>query len=122
MRKKLGYQKPLGFIIGFDNLINLDQWYKWNKLLKWCHLIVLSRYLKKKDIYNRNLKIWIENHKTTNYILLKQKPSGHIFFSDTPCVNISSTKIRFFLKNNLSCCNFIPISVINYIKKHKLYI
>ncbi|XBC40636.1 MAG: nicotinate-nucleotide adenylyltransferase [Buchnera aphidicola (Nurudea yanoniella)] len=122
LRNMFGYKRPLGFIIGLDNLINLDKWHKWNKLLEWCHLIILPRYSTKKYIKNKKLKKWIKDHKTTSYTSLYKKPFGYIFFSDTPYINISSTKIRYFLKNNLCCLNFIPISIINYIKKYKLYI
>ncbi|XBC43583.1 MAG: hypothetical protein U0T59_02025 [Buchnera aphidicola (Meitanaphis flavogallis)] len=122
IRKEIGSKKPLGLIIGSDNLITLDKWYKWKELLQWCHLIILARYLHQPNIISKILKQWIKTHIIKNYILLKERPFGHIFFSNTPYINISSTYIRTSLKNNFSCLNLLPISVINYIKTHKLYI
>ncbi|XBC37927.1 MAG: hypothetical protein U0T60_02045 [Buchnera aphidicola (Meitanaphis microgallis)] len=108
--------------MGLDNLIHLDKWYKWKELLKWCHLIILQRSMYKLYINNKILKNWIEENITKHYFFLHNHPSGYIFFSNTPHINISSTKIRTFLKNNFSCLNLLPTSVIKYIKKYKLYI
>ncbi|XBC42045.1 MAG: hypothetical protein U0T57_02045 [Buchnera aphidicola (Kaburagia rhusicola rhusicola)] len=108
--------------MGSDNLITLDKWYKWKELLKWCHLIILTRYLHQPEIISNILKKWIKTHIIKNYILLQERPFGCIFFSNTPYINISSTYIRISLKNNFSCLHLLPISVINYIKTHKLYI
>ncbi|XBC44642.1 MAG: hypothetical protein U0W94_02095 [Buchnera aphidicola (Schlechtendalia peitan)] len=107
--------------MGFDNLITLNKWYKWTELLKWCHLIILTRTVHKKYIMNNTLKHWIRINTTKNCLLLHKSPSGYIFFANTPNINISSTKIRALLKNNSYYSHFLPISVANYIKKHKLY-
>ncbi|WP_410051763.1 nicotinate-nicotinamide nucleotide adenylyltransferase [Buchnera aphidicola] len=108
--------------MGLDNLVTLNQWHKWKELLIYCHLIVLPRTLHKKHIKNNILKAWVKNKTTRNYLLLHSNSNGYIFFSNTPYVNISSTKIRLLLKNNFSCPNLLPISVIHYIKKYNLYI
>ncbi|XBC38058.1 MAG: nicotinate-nicotinamide nucleotide adenylyltransferase [Buchnera aphidicola (Floraphis meitanensis)] len=122
LRKTIGYKQSLGFIIGLDNLINLDKWHQWQELLKWCHLIILRRSLNKQYTQNNILKNWIQNHATTDYSILNKNPFGHIFFSNTPYIDISSTQIRKLVKNKYSCAHLLPVSIINYIQKHKLYI
>ncbi|HXK00569.1 MAG TPA: nicotinate (nicotinamide) nucleotide adenylyltransferase, partial [Buchnera sp. (in: enterobacteria)] len=91
IRKKIGYNKPLCFIIGEDNLIFINQWKNWNTLLHFCHLLIFRR-----NIYNKNkmkpiIKKWIKKNTIKNYHLLHQYSSGLIFFSNTPYINISST-------------------------------
>jgi len=72
-------------------------------------------------VINGILKNWMKKHITKNYYLLHDNPSGYIFFSKTPKIDISSTKIRYFLKNKFPCSHLLPIPVINYIRKHHLY-
>ena len=37
------YSKPLAFIIGSDNILDIPHWYNWQKLLKICRLLIGER-------------------------------------------------------------------------------
>lgn len=120
IRKKIGYLKPLFFIIGQDNLELFDTWKDWKKILLLTHLIILPRKCtEKKNIF---LKKWINSHMTNNIKLLHYQTAGLIFFSKIPLINISSSQIRdnYFQGKNSS--QLLPYAVQQYINLKKLYL
>jgi len=52
IRKKIGYLRPLCFIIGEDNLQNLYLWKDWQKIILCAHLLICPRTHIKKKIMN----------------------------------------------------------------------
>jgi len=89
-------------IIGFDNLITFDAWYKPDEILEIVELVVMKR------TYDKEIK------KTHKYYAEAQ-------FVDTPTIEISATEIRERVSKNLPIEYFVPHSVEEYIKEHKLY-
>lgn len=89
-------------IIGYDNLIVFHKWYKPDKILELCKLLVLHREVdkepEKKNIY------------FDKAILL-----------DTPTIDISSTDIRLRLANDLPIDELVPLKVKEYIYKNRIY-
>ena len=89
-------------IIGYDNLIVFHKWYKPDKILELCKLVVLHREVdkepEKKNIYFDKAELL-----------------------DTPLVDISSTEIRLRLANNLPIDDLVPLKVKEYIYKNGLY-
>ncbi|PPI88043.1 nicotinic acid mononucleotide adenylyltransferase [Candidatus Pantoea edessiphila] len=121
IRKEIGNDKSIAFIIGYDSFLNLTQWYRWQDLFSLCHLLVFNRdgYLldrQKKQIFH-----FINKHIIHEVKYLYLKPSGYIWFANTPFFNISSTKIKLLLSQKKKCDNLLPLSVFNYINFHKLY-
>lgn len=101
------YKKDeLYLILGADNLINLDKWKNYDKILKY-NLIVLNRA--SIDVFRYLNQL----NKNTNYIVV----------NDLPNIDISSTMIRKKLKqkdyNNI--LKLIDERVYKYIEKHNLY-
>lgn len=119
IRLKIGFLKPLCFIIGEDNLNNLNLWKNWKEILSYVHLLILPRHTIKKN--NDELKKWIFLHTIKNKIYLHQKPFGFIFFSSIPSIKISSTQIRQNFNNGKSSRKFLPIEVEKYIFLKNLY-
>lgn len=107
------------FIIGEDNLNNLNLWKNWKEILSYVHLLILPRHTIKKN--NDELKKWIFLHTIKNKIYLHQKPFGFIFFSSIPSIKISSTQIRQNFNNGKSSRKFLPIEVEKYIFLKNLY-
>ena len=88
----------LYLIIGADNLINLDKWKDYQKLLKY-KIIIMNR---------NDIKI--------NEYLYKYPNNNFIIVKDFPYINISSSEIRNKLNNK-----YLDRDVINYIKNNNLY-
>ena len=95
--------KNLNFsiIMGEDNLVGLENWKNYNKILE-----------SKICVYPR------ENQKTKNY---KLKNHESVVFSDAPFMRISSSEIRDLIKNNNDISHLVPDQIFEYISKNGLY-
>lgn len=95
--------KNLNFsiIMGEDNLVGLENWKNYNKILE-----------SKIYVYPR------ENQKTKNY---KLKNHESVVFSDAPFMRISSSEIRDLIKKNNDISHLVPDQIFEYISKNGLY-
>lgn len=98
---KISYT-DIELIIGYDNLLVFHKWYKPEKILELCKLIVLHREVdkipeKKNQFYDKAVIL------------------------DTPTIEISSTEIRNRVSNNLQIDYLVPLKVKEYIYKNGLY-
>ena len=89
-------------IIGFDNLIVFDKWYRPDDILKLAKVVVMKR-----EIDN----IPIKHNKYFNSVILLE----------TALIDISSTEIRERVKNSASIDYLVSSNVKEYIFKHGLY-
>ncbi len=89
-------------IIGFDQLVEFDKWYKAEEIIKEAQLVVLKRE--------------IDTPEATNIFSEKAE------FVDTPTIDISGTEIRNRIRAGLSIEYLVPKIVADYIKQEKLYL
>lgn len=99
----------IGFIIGSDNLKELDTWQKADELTKDFKIYVLER---DKDSIEEIIK--------SNEFLNKNK-QAFIKAKDNITSNLSSTFVRNKLKNSKSVKYLTPDEVVAYIEENKLY-
>jgi len=92
----------LELIIGFDNLIVFDKWYRPDDILQLATVVVMKR-----EIDN----IPIKHNKYFNSVILLE----------TTLIDISSTEIRERVKNGESIDYLVPTKVKEYISQHGLY-
>ncbi|TSA29526.1 MAG: nicotinate (nicotinamide) nucleotide adenylyltransferase [Ignavibacteriales bacterium] len=92
----------LELIIGFDNLIVFDKWFRPDDILQLATVVVMKR-----EIDNIPVK---HNKYFDSTILL-----------ETSLIDISSTEIRVRVKNNETIDYLVPSKVKEYISKHGLY-
>ncbi len=90
-------------IIGYDNLIVFDKWYKPDEILSLVKLIVMKRSIDKE-------------------VEIKHKYFEKAIILNTPTIEISSTDIRDRVKNNIAIDFLVPQKVKEYIIKNKLYL
>ncbi len=112
---------PIAFIIGQDSLLTLYKWHDWDSFLDLCHLLVLARPGYYPHFKRPDLQQWLESHRITNAMLLRQKLHGYIYLAHTPELNISSTEIRKRHHNRLKYDHLLPCAVHRYIELHGLY-
>lgn len=99
------YSKNLYIIIGSDNLLNISNWTNYKYLLENHYFIVINRF-NYNDLAIINEKYYDYKDK---FIIIDYKNE------------ISSTKVREMIKNNLSVDELLPNEVLNYIKMNNLY-
>ncbi len=108
MKKKLGSQKELWFIMGWDSILSLPRWQDPERLLELCKLVAAPRPgFPKPDIR----------------LLEPQLPgiSRRTFVMDQPLIDVSATAIRDRVRQGLSISNMVPEPVEKYIQERGLY-
>jgi len=87
-------------ILGTDNIENFHQWKNYEE--------ILNKYF-----------IYVYPRDSENFEQEIDHP--HIIYVDAPILPISATKIRSFLQQKKMVINYLPTSVIQYIKEKRLY-
>jgi nicotinate-nucleotide adenylyltransferase len=109
LQSQLGAETELVFILGWDSLAELPQWWEPARLIEMCYLIAVPR-----PGYSR------PKLKTMNAAI--PGISQRIMLLDEPEIDISATVIRERVARGLSIRHLVPEPVNRYIKQHKLYI
>ena len=103
--KKFDIEGKINFIIGTDAFEKIETWYKTNELKKIVEFIVFIRG---------------NDFDTSKLESLKNK--GYVFKLDIlPFEDISSTQLRYNVKNGKDIKTYTNKEVEEYIKKHGLY-
>ncbi|MFM2344656.1 MAG: hypothetical protein RLZZ210_1267 [Pseudomonadota bacterium] len=128
------------FTLGFDQLINLHTWHKWQELTQYANLYILQRNsnninnlnfnkFEYKDnllnAINQEILAWIKPKlKTINELSTSNNLSGDVILDDWQPLNISSTKVRELIKQSdwQSLEQYLDKDVIKYIIKYNLYV
>ena len=106
LRKQLGNEASLFFILGRDTLAGLHLWKEPKKLVQLCRLVVAPR-LGSKDL----------KHLETSIPGLLDK----VIQLDMPVIGISSAEIRQRMAQGLSVRYLVPHEVEKYIAEQKVY-
>ena len=105
LRKIFNIDEKIKFIIGTDAFRKIESWYEADKLKDLVHFLILYR--------DNNFK-----NEEFDYFALK----GYDFeFLPLEFEEISSTKIRFDIKNGIIPNGMLPEKVEEYIIKNELY-
>ena len=109
LREQLDSGDELFFILGWDSLAGLPEWYDPSGLIKLCYLVAAPRpgYLRP------DLKAMEE---------LIPALSQRVMLMEKPEVDISASAIRDRVARGLSVRHLVPEPVNGYIKQHKLYL
>jgi nicotinate-nucleotide adenylyltransferase len=107
LRKQLGSEASLFFILGRDTLAELSLWKEPKKLVQLCKLVVAPR-LGSKDL----------KHLETSIPGLLDK----VIQLDMPVIGISSAEIRQRIAQGLSVRYLVPDEVEKYITEQKIYL
>lgn len=123
LRDELGKYAVLCLIMGSDAFVKLDTWHHWQKLLDYCHIILVQRpnFAPDQPRLSAELTALLHDHYTENVDDLTEKTNGYIHMQKITPLEISATKIRESLKAGHSVRYLMPDNVIAYIATHKLY-
>lgn len=120
LRKELGSATPVCMVMGMDSFLSLDQWFRFDEYLTYCHIIVVAR-----PGYhfqpNQTLKRLLAKHQVALKSDILAQPAGGILVHELTPLSISATHIRALLAKGQSPRYLLPDSVWEYIQQHKLY-
>ncbi|MGN0367192.1 MAG: nicotinate (nicotinamide) nucleotide adenylyltransferase [Wujia sp.] len=97
------------FVIGDDSLFSIHTWYRFEDILKLCHILVAARVEATKEIECKILELQ-SRYPFANIKMMSMKPFP-----------VSSSEIRIRCQNNEDLTGLVPTTVQNYINENKLY-
>lgn len=110
-------------IIGTDALANMTDWYNWQEIINYCHILVVNRSEMSvfTQIWNPKITKLIKDHSTTQLKDLQCKRAGSIYFISMSMIDISSSMVRQYIKNKKNLDGIIPFQIEKYILENLLY-
>jgi len=99
----------LFFILGWDNLSQLPQWYQPSRLITMCHLVAVPR----------------PGYPRPDLKALEASIPGlsqRVILLDKPNIDITASSIRDRVAQGVSIHSLVPEPVEAYIEQHKLYV
>ncbi|QTS83885.1 nicotinate-nucleotide adenylyltransferase [Coxiella endosymbiont of Amblyomma nuttalli] len=116
-------RQSLCFIMATDELLRFNQWYHYQAILRYCHLIIVNR-----PNYPLSKKKWLNElllqHQTNKEEDLSYIQSGKIIIKHLSPSKISATEIRYFLRegDDTAVKQLLPAQVFDYVKGKHLYL
>jgi len=120
IRAEVGKAASVCWLIGLDQLNRLDQWYRWQHLTDYAHLVVLQRpgVVSEPSLPVRR---FLEAHLTEEIEDLRAAPGGRLYRLQIDMLDISASEIRCKLAHGMAVDDLLPSRVNAYIREHKLY-
>lgn len=121
LRKQVGNEVAIYFLIGGDSLCSLDTWDYWTELPNLTNFVVANRngydleQIKNKKLYNIINKNRIDDLSDQVY------PAGKFYMLNYTPQNVSSTFIRNQVLKRADISDLVPNAVANYIVQRHLY-
>ncbi len=103
--------------IGTDAFNQLEDWYCWQQLFDYAHIIVMTR----PNTETKRIGSFLYTRLVTMREELTSQPAGKLFFQSVTGLDISARKIRTLKAYKSNLHFLLPDSVINYINVHNLY-
>jgi nicotinate-nucleotide adenylyltransferase len=108
---------PLYLILGTDAFYGLTTWHRWQELLDFTHIIVMTRP-GEKTVMPTALAGWqIVDANNIDPTTL----TGKVYRCDVSQLDISATQIRTLLADNKSPQFLLPEAVLSYARAEKIY-
>ncbi|MCU7835932.1 MAG: nicotinate-nucleotide adenylyltransferase [gamma proteobacterium symbiont of Taylorina sp.] len=119
---------PLCLLMGMDAFSGIENWYHWQELLNYAHIIVSQRPdtdFHAQELWSDSLSAFYQEHKyqkcKTGSKNIHNSLCGKIQLETVTQLSISATDIRDRLKNKQSIRFLVPESIINLIECYNLY-
>ena len=121
LRAELGDTEPLCFCIGLDSLLSFNSWDRWRQFLDIAHLVVAVRPGWEMP-QGGEIADWVAAHHAAGPEELANSPAGRILIEEMTLLPVSATRLRRSLAKGESVRYLTPDSVIDYIRKRRLYV
>ena len=112
--------RALCLLLGMDQFVTLDAWYRWTELFELVHIAVAKR--PHVDIPRHGpVAAVLRERKASQASALAATPAGRIVMVDAPALEISSTRVRTLLEQGRNARYLIPDIVLEFIQHEGLY-
>lgn len=121
LRAEIGMQRPMVWLMGADAFLGLPRWHEWQALFELVHFAVITRP-------NFNLPQAQMPPPLAHALLQRRRerlpdsPYGSIVQLSTTALDIASTTIRSLISRGHSPRYLLPSTVLDYIRRHSLYL
>ena len=109
--------QALLLFIGTDAFNQLNQWYHWQQLFDFAHIVVMTR----PNFYHQALNDFFIACHTDNPADLTHNLAGKLYFQAISQLDISASSIRQMLATQHSPRFLLPDAVLDFIKLNQLY-
>lgn len=122
VRAELGPEASIVFLMGADQLQQLDTWRDWQSLFDLAHIGVAARpgYALADAALPASVATVFQQRLGT-LAQLRNQPSGHAYLAQALDVDISATQVRAALQRGEPANSLISPVVLDYIQQHNLY-
>lgn len=97
------------FIVGADSLDYMDSWREPERIFSVCHVAAVNRAgISEKELTEKKRQ-------------LEEMYNAKITLVDMPALNVSSTRLRTWVRQGQSIRYWVPEAVFQYIQQHRLY-
>jgi len=112
----------LAWLIGADSFCSLPTWHRWRELFSLTHFVVTARpgYELEASIPDELRDDW-NRRRTADPRALTARPAGAVLVQSVEPQPISASDLRRRLAAGLDVRGLLPVSVIDYIRSHRLY-
>jgi nicotinate-nucleotide adenylyltransferase len=122
VRAELGPDACIVFLMGADQLQQLDSWRDWRRLFDYAHIGVGARPGFSLADAALPAAVAEELEKRRGSMeQLRSTPSGLVYLTEALAVDISATQIRMALQLGEQASSLISPVVLDYIQQHNLY-
>jgi nicotinate-nucleotide adenylyltransferase len=121
-RAEAGPETPLVFLVGADQLMALDTWRDWRRLLGLAHFGVAARPGHPIDPGAMSPALLEEYRaRQAGPAELGSRPAGHICVYPVSPLDISSSEVRKAIAAGHEPLDLVPPKVLDYIRSRRLY-
>jgi nicotinate-nucleotide adenylyltransferase len=122
LRDELGPQASIVFLIGADQLRQLDSWRSWRSLFDYAHVCAASRPGFTLEPSQMPAAVTDEfSRRAGTKEQIRSTTHGLTYIAPDLAVDISATQVRAALQRGDTANAFVPPVVLDYIEQHHLY-
>lgn len=121
LRRELGPDRPLVFVLGADAFRALPSWHRWREITGLAHLLAMTRPRQRLDKLDDALHAAMAGRWTGMTERLRAEPSGRVMVLRVTPLAISSSLIRASLVEGRSPRFLLPQPVLDHIVERRLY-
>jgi nicotinate-nucleotide adenylyltransferase len=120
IRREVGPDAPVYFVLGEDAFALIHTWHEWAHLTDYAHLVVMERPFDAAKLENRVLE-WLADMQIEDVAGLGSRPHGAVVRVKLAQWEVSATDIRRRVKLGESIDFLVPQPVQSYIEEQNLY-